>query len=42
MPVEQHLRFLTTEQGYRAYIEYWNGKLKELSQLLSADKSNEQ
>jgi hypothetical protein len=26
---EQHLRFLTTEQGYRAYIEYWNGKLKD-------------
>ena len=29
MTVEQHLRFLTTEQGYRAYIEYWNGKLKD-------------
>lgn len=27
---EQHLQFLTTEQGYLAYIEYWNGKLKEL------------
>ncbi len=25
----QHLRVLTTEQGYRAYIEYWNGKLKD-------------
>jgi hypothetical protein len=27
---EQHLQFLTTEQGYLAYVEYWNGKLKEL------------
>ena len=26
---EQHLQFLTTEKGYLAYIEYWNGKLKE-------------
>jgi len=26
---EQHLQFLTTENGYLAYIEYWNGKLKE-------------
>ena len=26
---EQHLRFLTTEKGYLAYIEYWNGKLKD-------------
>jgi ParB-like nuclease domain len=28
---EQHLRFLTTEKGYLAYIEYWNGKLKEVT-----------
>ena len=27
---ELHLQFLTTEQGYLAYIEYWNSKLKEL------------
>ncbi len=27
---EQHMQFLTTEQGYLAYIEYWNSKLKEL------------
>jgi hypothetical protein len=27
---EQHLPFLITDQGYRAYIEYWNSKLKEL------------
>ena len=26
---EVHLRFLTTEEGYFSYIEYWNGKLKE-------------
>jgi hypothetical protein len=26
---EQHLQFLTTEKGYRAYVEYWNDKLKE-------------
>ena len=28
---EHHLQFLTTEKGYLAYIEYWNGKLKELA-----------
>lgn len=27
---DQHLQFLTTDQGYLAYIEYWNDKLKEL------------
>lgn len=32
---EQHLQFLTTEKGYRAYVEYWNGKLKE-SKLYNA------
>jgi hypothetical protein len=26
---EQHLQFLTTGQGYSAYVEYWNGKLKD-------------
>lgn len=26
---EVHLKFLTTEKGYLAYIEYWNSKLKE-------------
>lgn len=29
---EQHMQFLTTEKGYLAYIEYWNGKLKEARQ----------
>lgn len=28
----QHIRFLTTEQGYKSYIEYWNGKLKQRKQ----------
>jgi ParB-like nuclease domain len=27
---EQHMQFFTTEQGYRAYVEYWNGKLKDM------------
>lgn len=26
---EQHMQFLTTENGYLAFIGYWNGKLKE-------------
>ena len=30
MNPEQHIQFLTTEQGYFAYIEYWNSKLKSL------------
>ncbi len=27
--VKQHMRFLTTQKGYAAYIEYWNSKLKQ-------------
>lgn len=27
---ELHIQFLTTEQGYMAYIKYWNDKLKDL------------
>jgi hypothetical protein len=27
---EQHLQFLTSELGYKAYIQYWNDKLKAL------------
>ena len=30
---EQHLQFLTTSKGYSAYVEYWNGKLRELTRL---------
>lgn len=26
---EHHIQFLTTEQGYLTYVDYWNSKLKE-------------
>jgi len=26
--MESHLQFLTTKQGYNAYVEYWNSKSK--------------
>jgi hypothetical protein len=26
---EEHVAFLTCEKAYLAYIEYWNGKLRE-------------
>jgi hypothetical protein len=29
LTAEQHLRFLTDKKAYLAYIDYWNGKLKE-------------
>lgn len=32
---EQHIQFLTTEKGYKAYIEYWNDKLKQMSKSSS-------
>jgi hypothetical protein len=28
LTVEQHIKFLTTEKAYLAYVEYWNSKLK--------------
>lgn len=28
----QHTRFLITEKGYLAYIEYWNSKLRDLAE----------
>lgn len=28
--VHQHMRFLISEKGYVAYVEYWNSKLKEM------------
>jgi hypothetical protein len=28
LTVEQHINFLTTENAYLAYIEYWNSKLR--------------
>ena len=27
---KHHMQFLTTETGYFAYVDYWNGKLKDL------------
>ncbi len=29
LKAEQHMKFLTTKKGYEAYIEYWNGKLRQ-------------
>ena len=29
LKAEQHIGFLTSKKGYLAYIDYWNGKLKE-------------
>jgi len=30
LTMRQHLSFLTTVEAYRAYINYWNGKVKEM------------
>ncbi|ABK99518.1 ParB/Srx family N-terminal domain-containing protein [Pelobacter propionicus] len=30
---ELHMQFLTTEQGYLAYVDYWNSKLKAAKRL---------
>ncbi len=30
---KQHLAFLTTVKGYKAYIEYWNSKVDERSSV---------
>lgn len=30
LKAEQHMRFLTRKKAYLTYIEYWNGKFKEL------------
>lgn len=27
---DQHIKFLTSKEAYVTYIEYWNGKLKEI------------
>ena len=29
LPPEQHMPFLTTMQGYNAYVQYWNDKLDD-------------
>jgi len=31
---EQHMWFLTTGQGYSAYVDYWNGKLKDVKRSI--------
>jgi hypothetical protein len=28
--MEEYIRFLTTFKGYSAFVEYWNGKLKDM------------
>jgi hypothetical protein len=28
--VNQHIHFLTTHEAYVAYVEYWNGKIRDL------------
>lgn len=30
LSAEQHIAFLTSDRAYRAYVEYWNDKLKDL------------
>ena len=30
---EQHLPFLTTSHGYSAFIDYWNGKLRDVNRF---------
>lgn len=32
---EQHMQFLTSGQGYSAYVEYWNAKLKDEKRAIS-------
>lgn len=31
--VQQHMRFLISKDGYRAYVGYWNSKLKGLGNI---------
>jgi hypothetical protein len=38
---EQHMRFLTSEKAYVAYVEYWNSKLKATGKIdCSHNKKN--
>ena len=32
--VDDHIKFLTTHNAYKAYVEYWNSKLKQLRKYL--------
>jgi len=38
---EHHMQFLTTSEGYRAYVEYWNGKLKDEKRATESLKKHE-
>jgi len=29
VPAEHHILFLDSTEGYKAYVEYWNNKLRE-------------
>ncbi len=31
---EQHIRFLVSREAYEKYVEYWNGKIKDMKGLL--------
>lgn len=33
LSAEQHIKFLITRKSYEIYIDYWNGKLKELKKI---------
>jgi len=30
---EQHIKFLTNQKAYEKYVEYWNGKIKEMKKF---------
>jgi len=30
---EQHIKFLVSQMAYEKYVEYWNGKIKEMKYL---------
>ena len=34
LKVNQHIKFLTTQRAYAAYIEYWNDKIKGMKEVV--------
>ncbi len=38
LDAHQHIRFLTSEKAYVAYVEYWNCKLKGIAKTGRSDK----
>lgn len=40
LKVHQHIRFLISEKGYVAYVEYWNSKLKGIGKTGSPKNKN--